>query len=478
MLRDSSGIVISRNKEYSIGREVGWKRSYSELMLPSLQFEKDTSTITGKKMSSLFGCGLNFKRSRTAPSSPTGVHSITPITSPAKQHPRGSPISNISSIFSSPLLKDNNKTKLPSLRHLRLLPRPEIQNNSLLFPDTSSRTQVWRQILVRWCKETENGWYHKIKEEVSSANPSDNSGLNVLANVSSIIAPQDHFYELSNSSVTKQIAITPPLSPKNEPIRVTKKFSPILSEKLVQSIINKRVMKGAHKKTNSSLVRELKKLLESRSIYSSAVTAKESHPPSRESSKHSFEPPNTEKLAVNNVKFAIPPVREHVSLPGAQIPQSRNISSNVSSTDICTSLKPQRKTSAVAAATLNTIEDAITVENHVQTGDNPKSPSSPSSKSPSMYLLVKKCFSCQSTDSPCWRPSWSEKKHEQLCNSCGLRYKKTRTRCTNSECFKIPSKGELTMMKSNPKIEQTLEDGTVTEGLCCLYCNSITQTSE
>lgn len=34
------------------------------------------------------------------------------------------------------------------------------------------------------------------------------------------------------------------------------------------------------------------------------------------------------------------------------------------------------------------------------------------------------CVSCHSSDSPCWRPSWSPRKQDQLCNSCGLRYKK------------------------------------------------------
>lgn len=58
---------------------------------------------------------------------------------------------------------------------------------------------------------------------------------------------------------------------------------------------------------------------------------------------------------------------------------------------------------------------------------------------------TKKCMSCFSSSSPCWRPSWSPEEG-QLCNSCGLRYRKTKARCFNPSCLKIPSKSEWALM--------------------------------
>ncbi|KAL6449830.1 ASH1 Transcriptional regulatory protein ASH1 [Candida maltosa Xu316] len=75
------------------------------------------------------------------------------------------------------------------------------------------------------------------------------------------------------------------------------------------------------------------------------------------------------------------------------------------------------------------------------------------------------CISCGSDQSPCWRPSWSIKEG-QLCNSCGLRYKKTKARCLNDKCKKIPAKGEWTLMQS--KGTETFEDGI--EGYSCIAC--------
>lgn len=75
------------------------------------------------------------------------------------------------------------------------------------------------------------------------------------------------------------------------------------------------------------------------------------------------------------------------------------------------------------------------------------------------------CISCGSDQSPCWRPSWSIKEG-QLCNSCGLRYKKTATRCLNDECKKIPAKGEWSLMQTKGKT--TFDDGD--KAYSCLDC--------
>ncbi|KAA8917383.1 hypothetical protein TRICI_000468 [Trichomonascus ciferrii] len=58
----------------------------------------------------------------------------------------------------------------------------------------------------------------------------------------------------------------------------------------------------------------------------------------------------------------------------------------------------------------------------------------------------RRCISCGSDQSPCWRPSWSTTAG-QLCNSCGLRYKKTGARCVAPNCGRIPAKGEWVAMK-------------------------------
>lgn len=75
------------------------------------------------------------------------------------------------------------------------------------------------------------------------------------------------------------------------------------------------------------------------------------------------------------------------------------------------------------------------------------------------------CISCGSDQSPCWRPSWSSKEG-QLCNSCGLRYKKTSARCLNDECKKIPAKGEWSLMLN--KGLHTFDDGE--QCYSCLEC--------
>lgn len=60
----------------------------------------------------------------------------------------------------------------------------------------------------------------------------------------------------------------------------------------------------------------------------------------------------------------------------------------------------------------------------------------------------RKCISCGSGQSPCWRPSWSLSAG-QLCNSCGLRYKKTGARCLSSACGRIPAKCEWAAMQES-----------------------------
>ncbi|CAJ0831231.1 12828_t:CDS:2 [Entrophospora sp. SA101] len=56
----------------------------------------------------------------------------------------------------------------------------------------------------------------------------------------------------------------------------------------------------------------------------------------------------------------------------------------------------------------------------------------------------KVCASCKTRNTPCWRPGWSSDLF--LCNSCGLRYKKTKCVCPNTGCRYIPLKSEYNAM--------------------------------
>ncbi|ONH76196.1 Transcriptional regulatory protein ASH1 [Pichia kudriavzevii] len=94
----------------------------------------------------------------------------------------------------------------------------------------------------------------------------------------------------------------------------------------------------------------------------------------------------------------------------------------------------------------------------------------------SAYRLSKVCMSCHSNQSPCWRPSWSPDEG-QLCNSCGLRYRKTKARCYNPKCLKIPSKSEWALMMKRGKVLLDVyhEDGSVAGkqlSYRCLDCDS------
>lgn len=92
-------------------------------------------------------------------------------------------------------------------------------------------------------------------------------------------------------------------------------------------------------------------------------------------------------------------------------------------------------------------------------------------------MSKRKCISCGSDQSPCWRPSWSTTAG-QLCNSCGLRYKKTGARCTIDSCRRIPAKGEWAAMKQRGKIEVLAADGSKTVGYGCLSCGGDVEVKE
>ncbi|KAG5365465.1 Transcriptional regulatory protein [Yarrowia sp. C11] len=85
----------------------------------------------------------------------------------------------------------------------------------------------------------------------------------------------------------------------------------------------------------------------------------------------------------------------------------------------------------------------------------------------------RRCISCGSDQSPCWRPSWSASAG-QLCNSCGLRYKKTGARCTESDCGRIPAKGEWAVMRNTAK--RNPDTGRM--DYACIYCRGVVEVNE
>lgn len=91
----------------------------------------------------------------------------------------------------------------------------------------------------------------------------------------------------------------------------------------------------------------------------------------------------------------------------------------------------------------------------------------------SSFHSKRRCISCGSDQSPCWRPSWSASAG-QLCNSCGLRYKKTNARCLTKRCGRIPAKGEWVSMKNLA----TRNPATALIEYKCLYCGGDVEVGE
>ncbi|KAF9089435.1 DNA-binding transcription repressor [Mortierella sp. AD031] len=57
---------------------------------------------------------------------------------------------------------------------------------------------------------------------------------------------------------------------------------------------------------------------------------------------------------------------------------------------------------------------------------------------------TKRCEACGASETPCWRPGYTA--HSALCNSCGLRYKKSNVYCSKEGCKYIPLKTEYAAM--------------------------------
>ncbi|CAI4044408.1 DNA-binding transcription repressor ASH1 SKDI_11G0360 [Saccharomyces kudriavzevii IFO 1802] len=431
---------------------------------------------------------------------------------------------------------ENSQQILPSLRHLQLLPSPLLQENAGRFPDTSKRTANWKTDLTHWCKDTNYRDYVKIREEVAHFKPlripnltHQNSSISSKRDkdlhgresskfhspsndtfarirlIPSILEAKDQFKDLSNNAWSITPPVTPPMSPptnramertslrdadapffeeksnNNDPI-----FNPIISEKLVQEVKQQRQLRGSsfptpnasHKKTNSFKAIQMKKLLANRDILSN-------------NSKSSIRKPSKNKISKQASTVFGNTARQLVmKLDNSSYSSVSASSSPPPSTPTKSGKARSRSSSPVRPKAYIPIPRSPNY--HRFALDSP--PQSPrrssnssitkkgsrrsSGSSPTRHH-ARVCVSCHSSDSPCWRPSWSPRKQDQLCNSCGLRYKKTHTRCLNEICRKIPTKGEINIMKSNGiDREYVPERNCEIEGYRCLFCNYITETVE
>ena len=439
----------SENKYY-----IRRKRSFDDLLLPSLTHTAHTPRAV-EESPYFFDAR---KKSKTAPASPSGLVQITPTTSPVcsssnslawKQTTLGENGTSAQLSFSPynanvKQAMTQSNTPLPQLKHLKLLPNPKVQEYSYRYPDTCSYTPLWKQNLTERCKETNYSQYQSIIEQVSQVNPRSGNlthGLNLLADaarISSIISSPDEFYELSNTSNKSKVLVTPPSSPSAQ-------FTSMISGSLVKAVKKNRTR--MHKKTNSFKARKLKKLLDERMNLD--------HNDKFESQKTVF-----------RAAPAMPTTPPHKKITLSSTPKSLQ--------------SPQQKYHPIILNSPEkfTTNKPISNSNSEDETDQDIMQASPKSSPSQRRNSNRFCVSCHCTDSPCWRPSWSKSKQDQLCNSCGLRYKKTHTRCTNQNCRKIPSKGELTLMKSNKPITFTKPDGTHTYGMACLFCGHTVATDE
>ncbi|KAF8943667.1 DNA-binding transcription repressor [Haplosporangium gracile] len=73
---------------------------------------------------------------------------------------------------------------------------------------------------------------------------------------------------------------------------------------------------------------------------------------------------------------------------------------------------------------------------------SPKKPA----KARESKATTKKCEACGASETPCWRPGYTA--HSALCNSCGLRYKKSNVFCAKVGCKYIPLKTEYAAMEA------------------------------
>lgn len=424
----------------------------------------------------------------TAPASPHHYnYAVTPKNSPSFAKAQlATPVT---------ATRRGQETALPSLRHLQLLPDPRIQEHAYMYPDTSTFTPWWKRNLMHWCRATNFHQYTKIINEVSH----DRTQLSALlrgANspppevVPSVLEPSDTFKGLSNSA---SAPMTPPMSPNGggnvqttETTAQPVEFTPFVSGKLVQTVKQELYSPSQrHKKTNSFKALQLKRLLDNRDVLSfNSRPKRDKFKVAKQTSSPTQLPTlsrNSKSIGSAARKLALKMDTRNSLSPTRMDNVSPHASNSKSRSGSTSPVRPSTPPHAT-----------LTSKYHRFSLDSPQSPvvtsvkktpiqgisakSSPTRRPSTPGHSVRKCVSCHSSDSPCWRPSWSGRKQDQLCNSCGLRYKKTHTRCLNETCRKIPTKGELSIMKTNGISREEKEGGSPSEGYRCLFCNCITET--
>ncbi|QHS74419.1 DNA-binding transcription repressor ASH1 [Saccharomyces paradoxus] len=424
---------------------------------------------------------------------------------------------------------------LPSLRHLQLLPSPLLQENAARFPDTSKRTSNWKTDLTHWCKDTNYQDYVKIREEVAHFKPlsipnlinqnndcleygdkpestksskyhSPSNGTFARTRlIPSILEAKDQFKDLSNNAWSITPPVTPPMSPPTNRTmeRTTFRgvdasffegkssnddtiFNPIISEKLVQEVKQQRQLRGSsfpipnasHKKTNSFKALQIKKLLANRDILSNNSKSSIRKPSKNKISKQA---PNVFGNTARQLVMKLDNTNYSSVSASSSPPPSTPTKSGKARSRSSSPVRPKAYTPSPKSPNYHkfALDSPPQSPRRSSNSSMTKKGSRRSSGSSPTRHNTRVCVSCHSSDSPCWRPSWSPRKQDQLCNSCGLRYKKTHTRCLNDLCRKIPTKGEINIMKSNGIDKEFVpERNCEIEGYRCLFCNYITETVE
>ncbi|KAG0670887.1 DNA-binding transcription repressor [Maudiozyma exigua] len=438
---------------------------------------------------------------------------------------------------------------LPSLKHLKLLPNPNIQENSYIYPDTSEATPYWKRNLVSWCQRESSDTYDRIQDNIlfeknqmnekfikftSNYKNLSESFINEQTNfneVPSVLKPRDTFQKLTSlNSSNHKVPVTPPMSPKRSSIGMSSndktvtnltdglKFSPFVSDKLVQLVKDEKkesnqtvtLNNNGHKKTNSFKALQIKNLLDNRDILSKTskkITKKSGNKQNgkkNSAGRNHFYTSSTLSSPSNNIigskaKQLVMKLDQSYNSSGNESDSSsdgsskrRNSKKTNKSVSRSRSISPVRRKQgsmtpptpkyhkfSVDSAPQSPAGNSILLPLQQQQHPTTEIKKSPKKTVHHHYHPNRTCLSCHSNDSPCWRPSWSSRKQDQLCNSCGLRYKKTHTRCLNDSCRKIPTKSELNIMKSNGFAQDYVNglDG-LREGYRCLFCNTITETTQ
>lgn len=409
---------------------------------------------------------------------------ITPVSKASVDENSNSTKLIVSNILTTPENSNNPKENEESIIS-KLSPSPSL---SISVPMTPPMSPSNNAVLTR-------GGSFSSPTNTLKLDNNEHSNANYIT--SSVPNNKNIFNSSSSTSLNKNDFITPiknigsvtNIGNSNEKII---QFTPFVSEKLIKTVKENREVylqtptkskifqqtpnsipnlipdvppspSTKHKKTNSYKAIQLKKLLDSRDNISPVTPTLINTPLLiRNDSRSSPSPCRTQRIQK----------KSRSSSPSRQfIMKLSNYSSASSSPSSSRSSSPTR-----VSTSLNTGNHSHSLAVN-SNGSNPIiSTTAASLQTHSSRKSHRVCLSCHNTDSPCWRPSWSGKKTEQLCNSCGLRYKKTKTRCLNMDCRKIPTKSELLIMKSNGEVEVTEENGEVKVGLSCLFCNNITET--